>query len=67
VIVATRKGIDPDGNSWEETIVRTGDETFRLEVRSDEPDDCFDQDMTLRKLFDYMRKTAVQPFVWAAI
>ncbi len=62
MIIATRKGIDPHGNRYEETVVRTGDEAFRLEVRSDDPDDCFDADLTLQELFECTGKTAVKPF-----
>jgi hypothetical protein len=64
MIIATRKGVDPHGNRWEETIIRTGEEAFRLEVRSGDPDDCFDADMNLQELSEYTR-TAVEPFVWA--
>src|ERR1700704_3852588 len=48
MIIATRKDTDPHGNRWEEKVVRTGDETFRLEVRSDDPEDCFDANLTLQ-------------------
>lgn len=65
--IASREGTDPYGNRWKETIVRTGDDSFRLEVRSDDPEDCFDTNMNLKKVFEYTRKTAVQPFVWTLI
>ncbi len=67
MIIATRKGTDPHGNRYEEKVVRTGDEVFRLEVRSDDPEDCFDANMDLQELFEYTRKTAVKPFVWTVI
>jgi len=66
MIIATRKGTDPHGNRYE-TVVRTGDETFRLEVRSDDSEDCFDADLNLQELFEYTGKTAVKPFVWTVI
>ena len=67
MIIATRKGIDPHGNRCEETVVRTGDEAFRLEVRSDDPEDCFDTNLNLGELFEYTRRTAVKPFMWAVV
>ena len=66
LIIATRKDTDPHGNKWEETVVRTGEAAFRLEVRSDDPDDCFDANLNLQELFEYT-KTAVVPFVWTVI
>jgi hypothetical protein len=63
-IIATRNGTDVHGNRWAETIVRTANETFRLEVRSDDPDDCFDEELSLEQLLDYTR-AAITPFMWA--
>lgn len=67
MIIASRKGIDLHGNKFEETVVRTGGESFRLEVRSDDPDDCFDEELSLQELFEYTKKTAIKPFVWTVI
>jgi hypothetical protein len=66
MIIATRKGTDPHGNKWGEKVVRTGEESFRLEVRSDDPDDCFDANLNLQELFEYTG-TAIKPFVWTVI
>lgn len=65
-VKAARKGIDPSGCRWEETIVRAGEDVITLQVRSDNPRDCFDVEMSLEELFDYM-DSAVQPFVWAVL
>jgi hypothetical protein len=67
MIIATRKGTDPHGNRYEETVVRTGEVAFRLEVRSDDPEDCFDAILNLQELFEYTGKTAVKPFIRTVI
>ncbi|MCK1611047.1 MULTISPECIES: hypothetical protein [unclassified Bradyrhizobium] len=65
-VKAARKGIDPSGCRWEETILRAGEDVFTLQVRSDNPRDCFDVEMSLEELFDYT-DSADQPFVWAVL
>jgi hypothetical protein len=66
MIIATRQDTDPHGNRYEETVVRVGDDAFRLEVRSDDPADCFDAILDLQELLEYTR-AAVKPFLWTVI
>lgn len=62
--IATREDVDPHGNRWEEKVIWTGGDAFRIEVRSDSCEVFFDAELTLEELFEYMRKTATPPFVW---
>jgi hypothetical protein len=63
-VIATRRGTDPNGNSYEEAVVRTVGKSFRLEVRSSDPEDCSDADLSLQELFEYTKNTAVKQFEW---
>ncbi|WP_157644323.1 hypothetical protein [Bradyrhizobium sp. WSM2793] len=62
--IATREDVNPQGNRWEEKVIWTGGDAFRIEVRSDNCEVYFDDELTLQELLEYMRKTAAPPFVW---
>jgi len=64
-LIATRKGIDPFGHHWNEMLIAVDDDTYRIESRSDRAEDCFDVDIDVTQVLDYMM-SAVVPFVFAS-